>query len=80
MTNNDRHKPEGAPERSHKAGVGAPSGVDGNGPKRLEALYRSLGGNTNAEFVLIIWVLDVLGLRLVPRAKAAYAQPGSKPA
>jgi probable addiction module antidote protein len=45
-----------------------------------EALYRSLGGNTNAEFVVIVRVLDVLGLRLVPRANAAYAQPGSKPA
>ena len=28
-------KPEGAPERSPKAGVGAPSGVDGNGAKRF---------------------------------------------
>jgi probable addiction module antidote protein len=45
-----------------------------------EALYRSLDGNTKAEFVAILRVLDVLGLRLVPRAKAAYAWPGSKPA
>src|ERR1700746_3850872 len=35
MTNDDGRKPEGAPERSPKAGVGAPSGVDGNGPKRF---------------------------------------------
>src|ERR1700756_2175617 len=35
MTNDDGRKPEGAPERSSKAGVGAPSGVDGNGPKRF---------------------------------------------
>jgi hypothetical protein len=35
MTNDDGRKPEGAPERSPKARVGAPSGVDGNGPKRL---------------------------------------------
>ena len=35
MTNDDGRKPEGAPERSRKAGVGAPSGVDGNGPKRF---------------------------------------------
>jgi hypothetical protein len=35
MTNDDGHKPEGAPERSPKAGVGDPSGVDGNGPKRF---------------------------------------------
>src|SRR5436305_13011019 len=35
MTNDDGRKPEGAPERSLKAGVGAPSGVDGNGPKRF---------------------------------------------
>ena len=28
-------KPEGVPERSPKAGVGAHSGVDGNGPKRF---------------------------------------------
>ena len=35
MTNDDGRKPEGAPERSPKAGVGAPSGVDGNGAKRF---------------------------------------------
>ena len=35
MTNDDGHKPEGAPERSPKVGAGAPSGVDGNGPKRF---------------------------------------------
>ena len=35
MTNDDGRKPEGAPERSPKAGVGAPSGVDGNRPKRF---------------------------------------------
>jgi hypothetical protein len=35
MTNDDGRKPEGTPERSPKAGVGAPSGVDGNGPKRF---------------------------------------------
>ena len=33
MTNDDGRKPEGAPERSPKAGVGAR--VDGNGPKRF---------------------------------------------
>jgi hypothetical protein len=35
MTNDDGRKPEGAPERSPEAGAGAPSGVDGNGPKRF---------------------------------------------
>ena len=30
MTNDAGRKPEGAPERSPKAGAGAPSGVDGN--------------------------------------------------
>ena len=35
MTNDEGLKPEGAPERSPKAGVGAPSGVDENGPKRF---------------------------------------------
>ena len=35
MTNDQGRKPEGAPERSPKAGEGAPSGVDGNGPKRF---------------------------------------------
>ena len=35
MTNDDGRKPEGAPERSPKAGAGAPSGVEGNGPKRF---------------------------------------------
>jgi hypothetical protein len=35
MTNDEEPKPEGALEHSPKAGVGAPSGVDGNGPKRF---------------------------------------------
>src|ERR1017187_3116066 len=35
MTNDDGREPEGAPERSPKAGEGAPSGVDGNAPKRF---------------------------------------------
>ena len=35
MTNDDGRKSEGAPGRSPKAGVGAHSGVDGNGPKRF---------------------------------------------
>jgi transposase-like protein len=35
MTNDDGLKPEGGPERSPKAGEGAPSGVDGKGPKRF---------------------------------------------
>ena len=35
MTNDEGREPEGAPERSPKAGAGAPSGVDGNGPKRF---------------------------------------------
>ena len=35
MTNDAGHKPEGAPERSPKAGVGGPSGVDRNGAKRF---------------------------------------------
>src|SRR4249919_2422575 len=35
MTSDEGLKPEGAPERSPKAGIGAPSGVDGNGPKRF---------------------------------------------
>ena len=35
MTNADGRKPEGAPERSPKAGAGAPSDVEGNGPKRF---------------------------------------------
>src|ERR1700746_333011 len=35
MTNDDGRKPEGAPERSPKAGAGGPSGVEGNGPKRF---------------------------------------------
>ena len=35
MTNDDGHKPEGAPERSPKGGVGASLGIDGNGPKRF---------------------------------------------
>ena len=35
MTNDEGLKPEGAPERSPKAGAGAPSGGDNNGPKRF---------------------------------------------
>ena len=35
MTSDEELKPEGAPERSPKVGVGAPLGVDGNGPKRF---------------------------------------------
>ena len=35
MKNDDGRKSEGAPERSPKAGVGVPSGVYGNGPKRF---------------------------------------------
>ena len=35
MKNDDGRKSEGAPERSLKAGVGVPSGVDGNSPKRF---------------------------------------------
>ena len=37
MTNDDGRKPEGAPERSAKAGVGAPLGVEENSPKRFSA-------------------------------------------
>src|SRR6476620_11520790 len=50
MTNDDGRKLEGAPERSPKAGAGAPSGVDGNGPKRFSVqrkmaiVARLLGG------------------------------------
>ncbi len=36
-----------------------------------EALYRSFDGSTKAEFVGIVRVLDVLGVRLVAQAKAA---------
>jgi probable addiction module antidote protein len=35
-----------------------------------EALYRSFDGTTKAEFVAIVQVLDVLGLRLVAKARA----------
>jgi hypothetical protein len=35
MTKDEGRKPEGAPERSHKAGEGVPSGVDGDNPKRF---------------------------------------------
>ena len=35
MTNDVGRKPEGAPERSPKACAGAPSDVEGNGPKRF---------------------------------------------
>jgi hypothetical protein len=35
VTHDEWRKLEGAPEPSSKARVGAPSGVDGNGPKRF---------------------------------------------
>ena len=35
MTNDEGREPEGAPERSPKAGAGGPSGVDGNVSKRF---------------------------------------------
>ena len=35
MTIDEGRKPEGAPERCPKAGEGAPSGVEGNWPKRF---------------------------------------------
>src|ERR1700674_2738147 len=35
MTSDDGRKPEGAPERSPKADVRPPWGIDGNGPKRF---------------------------------------------
>jgi transposase-like protein len=37
MTNDESLKPEGAPERSAKAGVGALLDVEGNSPKRFSA-------------------------------------------
>src|ERR1700674_4032536 len=40
MTNDDGRKPEGAPERSPKASAGAPSGVDGNGPRLFSVQRR----------------------------------------
>ena len=42
MTNDDGRKPEGAPERSPKTGVGVRSGVDGNSPKRFSVQRRAL--------------------------------------
>jgi hypothetical protein len=35
MTKDEVRKPEAPPERSPKAGAGATSGVEGNGPKRF---------------------------------------------
>jgi hypothetical protein len=52
MTNDDGRKPEGAPERSPKAGVGSPSGVDGNGPIG-EGFDLSHGGSASAELLTV---------------------------
>ena len=41
MTNDEGRESEGAPERSPKAGAGAPSGVDGNGPSCPCLLFES---------------------------------------
>ena len=48
MTNDDGRKPEGAPERSPKAGAGAPSGVDRNGPRRFSVLRIVAAGQSGA--------------------------------
>ena len=50
MTSDEGRTPEGAPERSPNAGVGAASGVDGNGPKRFSvqrkiAIVRRVAGS-----------------------------------
>jgi hypothetical protein len=47
MTNDDGRKPEGAPERSPKTSIGAPSGVDGNIPKRF-SVQRTVDGAWSA--------------------------------
>src|ERR1700760_1346839 len=49
MTNDDGRKPEGAPERSPKAGAGAPSDVEGNGPKRFSVSVEPMAAITAPE-------------------------------
>ena len=58
MTNDHGHEPEGAPERSPKAGAGAPSGVDENGPKRF---------SVRRKFALVARLLRGEPLELVAR-------------
>jgi hypothetical protein len=50
MTNDDGRKPEGAPERSPKAGVGAPSGVDGNQATRGTVVMAGMDGKANSSY------------------------------
>src|SRR3979409_1592955 len=60
MTNDDGRKPEGAPERSPKAGAGAPSDVEGNGPKRF---------SVRRKLAVVARLLRGEPLELVARAK-----------
>ena len=60
MTNADGRKPEGAPERSPKAGAGAPSDVEGNGPKRF---------SVRRKLAVVARLLRGEPLELVARAK-----------
>src|ERR1700732_1260887 len=70
MTNDDGLKPEGAPERSPKAGVGAPSGVDGNGPKRF---------SVQRKMAIVARLLRGEPLELVARETAARASDETVP-
>ena len=68
MTNDVGRKPEGAPERSPKAGVGAPSGVDGNGPKRF---------SVQRKMAIVARLLRGEPLELVARGRRMSRSPGS---
>src|SRR6516225_2619869 len=69
MTNDDGRKPEGAPERSPKAGVGAPSGVDENGPKRF---------SVQRKMAIVARLLRGEPLELVARETSGVAVSGQR--
>jgi hypothetical protein len=67
MTSDEGRKPEGAQERSPKAGAGAPSSVDGNGPKRFSVQRKlAIVGATVARepLDLVAWQTNVSVARL----------------
>jgi hypothetical protein len=73
MTNDDGRKPEGASERSPKVGAGVPSGVDGNGPKRL-SIQRKMT-NVVSRARRFVWAQDISQQRFVENRISTKLEP-----